>query len=126
MHQGMSQKITSLSKSLTAITTDILIWYHLFLPLMLATYNDFITLCFHFVIPFGFIFLLYLFNYSLAFAMVLYTHIRSGIIHKRTQPNAAENVPYLIKNALVQYKLNPLISTAPSLTLDFCLAQREF
>ena len=81
MHQGMSQKITSLSKSLTAITTDILIWCHFFLPLILATYNDYITLCFHFVIPFGFIFLLYLFNYSLALDMVLYTHIRSGIIH---------------------------------------------
>ena len=56
MHQGTSQKITSLIKSATAITTDILIWCHFFLPLILATYNDYITLCFHFVIPFGFIF----------------------------------------------------------------------
>ena len=81
MHQGMSQKITFLRQCLTTITTDILIWCHFFLPLILATYNDYITLCFHFVIPFGFIFLLYLFNYSLALDMVLYTHIRSGIIH---------------------------------------------
>ena len=33
------------------------------------------------MIPSGFIFLLYLFNYSLALDMVLHTHIRSGIIH---------------------------------------------
>ena len=81
MHQGMSQKITSLSKSLTAIIEDILLCRHFFLPLILSTYNDYITLCFHFVIPFGLIFLLYLFNYSLALAMVPYTHIRSSIIH---------------------------------------------
>ena len=56
MHQGTSQKITSLIKSAAAITTDILIWCHFFLPLILATYNDYITLYFHFVIPFGFIF----------------------------------------------------------------------
>ena len=56
MHQGTSQKITSLIKSTTAITTDILIWCHFFLPLILPTYNDYITLCFHFVIPFLFIF----------------------------------------------------------------------
>ena len=79
MHQGMSQKITYLSRSLTAITGDILIWCHFLLPLILSTYNDY-TLCFHFVIPFGFIFLLYFFIYSLALDMVLYTHIRSGII----------------------------------------------
>ena len=59
MHQGTSQKITSLSKSLTAITTDILIWCHFFLPLILATYNDYITLCYHFMISFGFILLLF-------------------------------------------------------------------
>ena len=56
MHQRTSQKITSLIKSAAAITTDILIWCHFFLPLILATYNDYITLYFHFVIPFGFIF----------------------------------------------------------------------
>ena len=56
MHQETSQKITSLIKSTAEITADILIWCHFFLPLILATYNDYITLYFHFVIPFGFIF----------------------------------------------------------------------
>ena len=69
MRQGTSQRITCLIKSTTAINTDILIWCHFFLPLILTTYNDYITLCIHFVIPFGFIFLLYLFNYSLALDM---------------------------------------------------------
>ena len=58
-----------------------MIWCHFFWSLILAPYNDYITSCFNFVIPFGFIFLLYLFNYSLALDMVLYTHIRSSIIH---------------------------------------------
>ena len=33
------------------------------------------------MIPFGFIFMLYLLNYSLTLDTVLYTHIQSGIIH---------------------------------------------
>ena len=49
-------RLLLLVKALLKKTTDILIWCHFFLSLILATYNDYITLYFHFVIPFGFIF----------------------------------------------------------------------